>query len=127
NSYTYLSGTSMATPHVAGLAGLVLSVNPNLTHAQVRAIIEQNSDDLGPAGRDDDFGAGRINVRRALLAARATACSADFDHNGQVDMFDYLDFVQAFANESISADFNGDGQVDAFDYLDYVQVFANGC
>jgi hypothetical protein len=54
-------------------------------------------------------------------------CRADFNNNGSVDFFDYLDFVQAFANESPTADFNQNGTVDFFDYLDFVQAFAAGC
>lgn len=68
NSYRTMSGTSMATPHVAGLAGLILSRNPTLTPTEVRDIIESTADDLGPTGRDIYFGAGRINAGRALAA-----------------------------------------------------------
>jgi subtilisin family serine protease len=63
NRYGRLSGTSMATPHVAGLAALILSLDPGLTPDQVRALIEQNADDLGSAGWDPNFGHGRINGR----------------------------------------------------------------
>ncbi len=68
DSYGYLDGTSMATPHVAGLAALVWSVNPNLTNDEVRGIIEDSADDLGTLGRDDYFGEGRINAYQALSA-----------------------------------------------------------
>jgi subtilisin family serine protease len=68
NSYQYLSGTSMAAPHVSGLAALILSRNPDLTPDQVQAIIESTTDDLEPVGRDIYFGAGRINMGRALAA-----------------------------------------------------------
>jgi len=66
--YGNMSGTSMATPHVAGLAGLLFSLNPQLTNAQARELIEQNTDDLGAAGWDPYFGNGRINARKALAA-----------------------------------------------------------
>ncbi len=66
--YTYMSGTSMASPHVAGLAALLFSRNTQLTNAQVRALIEQNTDDLGSPGWDPYFGHGRINARKALAA-----------------------------------------------------------
>jgi thermitase len=127
NTYTYLSGTSMATPHVAGLAGLLFSINPNLTPAQVRSIIETTSDDKGPVGRDNDFGHGRINAARAAAAARDTLCSADFDGNGRLDFFDYLDFVNAYANRLPGGDFDGNGTFDFFDYLDFVEAFDAGC
>jgi subtilisin family serine protease len=68
NRYGRLSGTSMVTPHVAGLAALILSLDPGLTPDQVRALIEQNADDLGSAGWDPNFGHGRINGRKALAA-----------------------------------------------------------
>jgi hypothetical protein len=68
NRYSRMSGTSMATPHVAGLAGLVLSLNANLTPDAVRALLEENADDLGAAGWDPHYGHGRINGRKALAA-----------------------------------------------------------
>jgi len=62
------NGTSSATPHVAGLMGLILSVDPDLRSWEVEDIIKLTADDLGPAGRDEEFGFGRINCRRALEA-----------------------------------------------------------
>ncbi len=66
--YNYMSGTSMAAPHVAGLAGLLFSQNPNLTIAQVRSLLQSTSVDLGDPGRDDHYGYGRINAFAALQA-----------------------------------------------------------
>jgi len=66
--YGWLQGTSMASPHVAGLAGLLFSLNPQLTNAEVRELIEKNVDDLGATGWDPYFGNGRINARKALAA-----------------------------------------------------------
>lgn len=65
-TYTYEAGTSMAAPYVAGLASLIFSKNPNWTNKQVEEQIISTVDDLGPAGRDDYFGYGRINVFKAL-------------------------------------------------------------
>jgi len=71
-SYGFASGTSLASPHVAGLAGLIFSANPSLTNVQVVDIITSTSDDLGPLGRDDEYGWGRINVAKALQKATNT-------------------------------------------------------
>lgn len=64
------SGTSMASPHVAGVAALVLGAKPGLTPDQVRQILRDTSQDLGQAGWDPMFGWGRVNALRAVMAAR---------------------------------------------------------
>ncbi len=64
--YVKFSGTSMATPHVAGVAALIRAQNPGLTVAQARAKLDAAVDDLGPAGRDPQFGFGRVNLVKAL-------------------------------------------------------------
>lgn len=68
STYEWLNGTSQASPHVAGLAALIWSVNSDLNNTQVESIIKQTADDLGAAGRDPYYGFGRINARRALEA-----------------------------------------------------------
>jgi len=67
--YTTMSGTSMATPHLAGCMALLLSINPDLTPAQVDSILEVTSVDRGAAGKDNYYGAGRVDVYQAALAA----------------------------------------------------------
>jgi thermitase len=66
NNYKELSGTSMASPFVAGLAGLVRAQFPALNQAQVKAKIEASADDLGAKGFDPRYGHGRVNVLNAL-------------------------------------------------------------
>lgn len=68
--YRLLDGTSMASPHVAGLAALVWSQNLNLTNRQVRAAIETTCDNVDAAnpGRADLLGHGRINAFQALAS-----------------------------------------------------------
>lgn len=65
-SYGYKSGTSMATPYVAGLAALIWSLDPALSNTEVREIIQTTADDKGIAGYDVYYGHGRINAYKAL-------------------------------------------------------------
>ena len=68
------NGTSSSTPIVAGAVGLVLSANKNLTEADVRDIIRNTADKVGPLayvnGRNDHMGFGRLNVLRAVETVR---------------------------------------------------------
>jgi len=64
--YVRLTGTSMAAPHVAGVAALVWSARPTLTPGQVRALLEKTALNLGTAGRDNTFGHGLVQAKKAL-------------------------------------------------------------
>jgi V8-like Glu-specific endopeptidase len=71
------NGTSSSTPIVAGAVGLVLSANPDLKEDEVREIIRNTADKVGPVpynndGRNDRMGHGRLNVLRAVKAAMET-------------------------------------------------------
>jgi len=66
------SGTSAATPVVAGVAALVLSVNPNLTAAQLEQILRNSADNVGSPGRDNYTGYGFVNALKAVQAAGGT-------------------------------------------------------
>jgi thermitase len=64
-SYTTLSGTSMATPHVAGATAIIWDKYPAATAATIRSKLDAAVDDLGTAGRDTSFGFGRVNLVKA--------------------------------------------------------------
>ena len=66
NGYAYYDGTSMASPHVAGVAALVWSANPGWTNAQIREALAATAEDLGAAGRDNSFGWGLVRAQAAL-------------------------------------------------------------
>ncbi len=69
NDYIEYSGTSMASPFVAGLAGLMLQANPSLTPSQVKTKIMDTALDWGPSGDDIDYGTGRLNGYEAIKSA----------------------------------------------------------
>jgi subtilisin family serine protease len=117
-TYSYQSGTSMAAPHVAGLASLALSVNPSLTNGQLWNIIEQSADDKGTPGWNPQFGHGRINALAAVLAASPPGCVGDLNGDGSVDVLDLLILLDAWGPAAgHDADLNGDDAVDVLDLL----------
>jgi hypothetical protein len=67
-------GTSAACPAVSGVAALVLAANVSLTGAQVKQILEDTADDMGPAGDDLEYANGRVNAHQAIVCAQGGGC-----------------------------------------------------
>ncbi len=67
SGYTTMSGTSMATPHVAGAVALMVAASPGLEHDTIKEVLEATSVDLGAAGKDNEYGAGRVDAYEAVL------------------------------------------------------------
>jgi subtilisin family serine protease len=66
-TYCFADGTSMAAPHVAGVAALIIQKNGgSMKPAQVEAALRRSADDLGKPGNDDFYGAGFVNALRAV-------------------------------------------------------------
>ncbi|MGN7918225.1 S8 family serine peptidase [Lysobacter sp. 22409] len=68
NAYAVLSGTSMASPHVAGVAALLFSAKPSATATEVRNALTSSALDLGTAGRDNEYGFGMVRAFEAVDA-----------------------------------------------------------
>lgn len=88
--YGTLSGTSMATPHVAGTVALLKALQPSYTFADVESRLCTTAVDLGAAGEDDDFGCGRVNADAAtnLGPPPTTQCNDGVDNDGDT-LIDY--------------------------------------
>jgi serine protease len=74
-TYDYAAGTSMASPHVAGVVALMKSVYPDLTPAEFDTMLSSGdlTEDLGTSGRDNNFGYGLIDAQKAVAAAVAAS------------------------------------------------------
>ena len=72
-TYALADGTSMAAPHVSGVAALLLAQDPGLSRAELRSRLTTYAVDAGAAGRDDRYGAGIVNARNSLAKNFAPA------------------------------------------------------
>ena len=68
NGYLTMSGTSMATPQVAGIMALMLSKDPTLTPEQIDELVETTAVEKGAPGKDVEYGSGRIDALAAVNA-----------------------------------------------------------
>jgi subtilisin family serine protease len=70
------TGTSPAAAQVSGVVALLLQLRPDFSPAQVRQLLEETARDLGPPGRDEQFGSGAVDVCRAVskLTSDPTPC-----------------------------------------------------
>ncbi len=66
NRYYWSAGTSMATPHVSGVAALIVSKYGKMHPAKLRAYLNRGADDLGAPGHDPYYGNGRINALNSV-------------------------------------------------------------
>ncbi len=79
--YYVMTGTSMAAPHAAGIAALILEKNPTWTPAQVRHALEYTAVDKGAAGSDDIYGWGLIDALAAVNSSLPiTSAYSDAGH-----------------------------------------------
>lgn len=79
SGYEYYDGTSMATPHVAGVAALVWSLNGSRSNAALRDALQRSALDLGTAGRDTSFGFGLVRAAAAHQLLQAPVVAPTFN------------------------------------------------
>ena len=72
-AYAFADGTSMATPHVTGVAALLLAQNPTLSPSDLKSRLTSYAVDAGTPGKDDKYGAGIVNARNSLTQTLAPA------------------------------------------------------
>jgi subtilisin family serine protease len=122
SNYGYKEGTSMAAPHVSGLVALMLGVDPTLTPAEVRDILQGTSDDVMTPGFDQETGYGRVNARRALQeVVKQLGPPGDITDDGVVDIADLLELLANWGPcpeiGPCPADLDENGFVDIADLL----------
>ena len=104
--YTRMNGTSMASPHVAGVAALVIGQHPTYSISQVRQAIRITAADPGTPGFDETFGYGRLNAAQAVLIDGALNAAIDLPRDsahvtGIVDITGYA-FGSGFASYELA-------------------------
>ena len=97
-----LSGTSMAAPHVSGVAALLLDADPTLTPSEVRKILKDSSFDLGDNGFDSIFGSGRVDAFSAYSPLATLVAPVMVDDLSTPDMYKKMIMVPEGAPGSYS-------------------------
>jgi hypothetical protein len=70
NDYRLISGTSFAAAHVSGIVALMIQRSPGLKPEAVRKALQETARDLGPLGKDPEYGAGLVDAYRAIVAVQ---------------------------------------------------------
>ena len=82
SNYGLMSGTSMASPHVAGVAALLWSHYPQCTNAQIRNVLALTAEDLGSVGRDSSYGYGLVRTKTAFDYIAQNGCDGSGNGGG---------------------------------------------
>ena len=80
STYAYMTGTSMATPHVAAVAALILAMDPKMSLKDLESALTSSATDLGSKGWDEKFGVGRLTAWRAVATVGPLAGNVRLGH-----------------------------------------------
>jgi len=115
--YASLRGTSMASPHIAGVAALIWSHHPSKTAQEIRHALESTAQDLGSSGRDDYYGHGLVRADLAYNFLKGTDDSnlEGFDFYPMVDSYGYdIKKSSAGGMEDLARECNQDPSCEGF-------------
>ncbi len=132
--YKYGSGTSMASPHVAGVAALIIAAGVSdyngdgiINNRDVRAILQDTATDLGAIGRDPQFGYGLVN---ALLAAQTAGADINISPVANAGSDQIVVDSDANGSESVVLDGSGssdlDGSIVSYEWYEGATLLATG-
>ncbi len=128
NAWTTIDGTSFASPYAAGVAALVLSVDPALSPEQVADILAATAVDKGEPGYDTGYGWGFIKAGAAVQAAAGSGCAPDLTGDGSLNFFDLAAYLDLYNAGSPAADIAAPlGVLNFFDLAAYLDLYNAGC
>ncbi len=120
-TYEGWPGTSMACPHVSAVAALCLSVNPDLSPAQLRSVLQSTAVDLGTGGRDNDYGFGLVDAQAAVERSLELASASPASRPEQLAArTTHLRLTSSMTSETLRYTNTGDGSTQ----LTTVRTFA---
>ncbi len=133
DTYTIVSGTSLAAPHVAGAIALLLEAFPDLDPWQIEMSFEFTALDLGTEGPENDYGYGLIDIAAAYERVAGPDCFFDFDKNGIVAVNDFAVIANEWLRNDCDdfprckSDFDYDNNVNINDLKVFLENWLNVC
>lgn len=121
--WTEFNGTSSACPHVAGIAGLLLSYDSNLDPQTIRNLLTEGADDIGQEGYDIETGFGRANAYNSLMLIPSLP-TGDLNLDGEINISDILILIESIliGEYNMSGDMNGNGSNNISDIMLIIQI-----
>ncbi len=122
SGYCAIAGTSMAAPHVTGLAALIRAAKPSLNRAEVQALLQDTALDLGTSGRDDGFAYGLIDAQKSIESI-AAASTTPTPVTSPIPSISATPTPGQCPDKKITGDYNCDGTIALSDFESWRQDF----